>query len=691
MKCRWLILVVLFVAPAVVSGSLMDNSSSPHARVRTVGLDDVRWTDGFWADKFELVRTAALPTIREALHDPENGAQLHNLLVAAGMKSGEHRNNNWSDGDCYKWMEAMAAVYAVTGDKDLDERLDRWISVVAKAQCEDGYISSNIGCDPGKRFPHPRQHELYNMGHLLTAACVHHRATGKDNFLRIARKLGDYLSDTFVPTPPRLMHFPRNPSVYMGLVELYRITGQRRYLETAKVMIGNRGKAPGGTDLSQDHVPLREESEAVGHAVFATYLYSGAADVYAEMDDDSLLRALNRIWTDVTTQNMFITGAVGAERKGHSFRGDDVHEAFLGDYTLPERSAYCETCANTGNGMWNRRMLTLTGDARYADVMERVLYNSMISALSADGRGFFYCNPLRWTGEESGPSLHHKATRWKVCRCYCCPVQVARTVASLHTWAYGVSENTVWVHLFGGSRLQTKLPDGTPVGLVQETDYPWDGTVKFTVTEAPARQLTLRLRIPGWSDGATVTINGRKAAVSHQAGSYLPLKRKWKKDDEVVLELPMRVRLMEAHPAVENLRGKVAVRRGPLVYCLELPKESGGEQVWNDGVFLPANAELQPRHRPDFLGGVTVLEGTALTFEGRDRFRELNPARQPNHENWEGTLYREFRPADPNLKMPDRGTVDITLIPYHAWANRGISFIEVWIPLARTFERFSGK
>lgn len=369
------------------------------------------------------------------------------------------------------------------------------------------------------------------------------------------------------------------------------------------------------------------ESVAVGHAVCATYLYSGAADVYAEVNDASMLRALERIWEDVTAQNVFITGAVGAGH-GKSFRGDDVHEAFLGDYNLPERSAYCETCANTGNAMWNRRMLTLTGEARFADLMERVLYNSMLSALSARGNGFFYCNPLRWTGEEGGHTLHHTATRWQVHRCYCCPVQVARTIASLHTWAYSVSADAVWVHLFGGSRLRTKLPDGTAVRLVQETDYPWEGRVKLTFTEAPERPLTLYLRIPGLANHATVRINGRQPDAAPEPCSYLPLRRRWEEGDLVELELPLRVRLMEAHPRVENLHDKVAVMRGPLVYCLELPKESDGAETWRNGVFFPANVKLQPRFRPDLLGGVTVLEGTALTFEGRDRFREMNPARR---------------------------------------------------------------
>ncbi len=316
---------------------VVDTSKSEHARLRSVDLDDVRWTAGFWAKKHALCRTAIVPAVHQALLDPKNSEQLVNFRVAAGLEQGPFRGTNWSDGDCYKWLEAVSLVYEVSKDPALDRLLDEWIEVIGKAQREDGFVSTNAQLrDDVQPLDSPYTHQLYNMGHLLTAACVHHRATGKGNFLGIARKTGDFLHGQFSPRPPRLVHFPWNPSAYMGLVELYRTTGDRRYLEVARIMINNRGSSPGGgdhrnggTDQTQDRVPLREETQAVGHAVCAMYLYCGTADLYAETAEAALLAALERIWRNVTTQQMYVTGAVGAGG-GRSSRGDPVHEALLG-------------------------------------------------------------------------------------------------------------------------------------------------------------------------------------------------------------------------------------------------------------------------------------------------------------------------------------------------------------------------
>ncbi len=482
MKKLTILLTILSCLPPVQAKNreLVNTSRSPHVRMRNVDLDAVRWTEGFWAEKFELCRKAMLPSVRQGLLDPRNSEHLINFKIAAGLEKGPRRSVDWSDGDCYKWLEAVALVYQVTRNPELDQLMDEWIDIIAKAQAPDGYIATQIGNDTTNRLKMPHKHELYCMGHLLTTACIHHRVTGKDTFLRIARKTGDYLYKQFQPRPPRLVHFPWNPSAYMGLIELYRTTREQRYLELAQILIDNRGSSPGGgdhrnggTDQTQDRVPFRNETQAVGHAVCATYLYCGAADLFAETGDITLLEALRRIWLNVTTRKMYITGAVGAGG-GVSSRGDPLHEAFLANYELPSRSAYCETCSNIGNAMWNWRMLALTGDAKYTDIMERVLYNSMLSTVSADGTKFFYCNPLKWTGEEKGPHNHHTATRWFVHSCYCCPPQVARTIAGLSGWAYSVSDDEVWVHLYSVSTLKTKLPNCTEVSLEQKNEYPWN-------------------------------------------------------------------------------------------------------------------------------------------------------------------------------------------------------------------------
>jgi DUF1680 family protein len=690
--------VIAFGGPDAAEAAergVTNTSSSPHVKFRAVDLDDVRWTEGFWANKYALCRDVMIPTVEQSLQDPTNAAQLQNFLIAAGLEQGEHQGSHWSDGDCYKWLEALCYVYTDTKDERIDQKLDRWIEVIGKAQEPDGYISMNVQLKPQlDRWQSIRHHELYNMGHLMTAASIHHRATGKDNFLAIARKLGDYLYGTFQPRPPELVHFGFNPSNIMGAAELYRTTGDKKYLELAETFVGMRGSAPagpeetkirhhlGGTDCTQDRVPLRDETQGVGHCVCATYLYSGAADVCAETGDAKLQQALGRIWQNVTQRRMYVTGAVGSFRWGQSARGDWVHESFGRDYELPSRVAYCETCSNIGNAMWNWRLLGLTGDAKYADVMELVLYNSGLSPVGIDGKGFFYCNPLKWTGWTEDLSKHHTPQRWSVHGCFCCPPQVIRTIAKLRGWVYGISDDALWVNLYGGNCLTTELPGGSEICLTQETAYPWDGRVKIKLRRVPDREMALMLRIPRWATGASITVNGQPAAVPIRVGSYARVHRRWSARDVIELQFPMETQLIEAHPAAANLANKVAVKRGPVVYCAEFPLSEDGQKVWNDGVFLPENVRLAPQYDENLLGGVIALQGNALTYEGRDQFvKETSRMAPPQSADWQDGLYRRFRPR--RLKPPNGGTVDVMLIPYFAWANRGESLMEVWIPLAR--------
>ncbi|MHC4088229.1 MAG: glycoside hydrolase family 127 protein [Planctomycetota bacterium] len=687
------LIVLLFIIPSMIPAQamnkeLVNTSRSPYVRMRNVDLDTVRWTEGFWAEKFELCRKAMLPSVQQGLLDPRNSEHLINFKIAAGLEKGPRRSVAWSDGDCYKWLEAVALVYEVTRDPKLDRMMDDWINIIAKAQAPDGYIATQTGNDTANRLKMPHIHELYCMGHLLTAACIHHRVTGKDNFLRIAHKTADYLYEQFQPRPPRLVHFPWNPSAYMGLIELYRTTREKRYLELAQILIDNRGSSSGGgdhrnggTDQTQDRVPFRNETQAVGHAVCATYLYCGAADLFAETGENALLEALRRIWLNATTRRMYITGAVGSGG-GVSERGDPLHEAFRADYELPNRSAYCETCSNIGNAMWNWRMLALTGDAKYADVMERVLYNSMLSAVSTDGTKFFYCNPLKWTGEETGPHKHHTAQRWSVHSCYCCPPQVARTIAGLSGWAYSVSKEEVWVHLYSGSTLATKLPNGTKVSLKQETKYPWDGHIAITFRNTPDKPIYLKLRIPGWAEQPVLKINEKDSQTTPRPGSYTTLKRKWSAGDKIELELPLKVRMIEANPKVANLRNYVAFMRGPIVYCLELPEKQNGKSIWDKGIFLPENVRFDSHFDRNRFGGITILTGRAMNAAGKKRFaRGTKASISSRNHDWTNQLYRTLESDPPRGRQMEN--FDIELIPYFTWANRGVSWMEVWIPLAR--------
>jgi hypothetical protein len=414
----------------------------------------------------------------------------------------------------------------------------------------------------------------------------------------------------------------------------------------------------GGTDLNQTRVPLRKETEAVGHAVTANYLYAGAADVYAETGEEALLSVLEWLWNNVTYQKMSITGGVGAFRNGVSSRGDPVHEAYGRTYQLPNRTAYCETCANVANAMWNWRMLAIGGDARFGDVMELVLYNSALSGIGLDGKSFFYANVLRrW--DKNVLFRQDLPTRTSYIESFCCPPNIIRTIAGLHAWAYGLSDNAVWVNLYGSNVLETQLPDGGKLKLVQATDYPWDGKVRITIASAPKSEFAVMLRIPIWAAGATVKVNGKPIGSEPGPGKYARISRTWSSGDVIALDVPLPVQLIEANPQVEETRNQVAVQRGPIVYCLESPDLPPGVKC--SEVAIPSNIQWKPVYKKEFLGGVTVLEGEALVVKEGD---------------WIGRLYRPILRDEPYVAR-------IRLIPYYAWSNRGSSEMTVWLPLAR--------
>ena len=654
--------------------AIINTSDSPHAALRTVDLDSVRWTGGFWGKRFQKCHQVMVPAMWKVMKDPELAHAWQNFCVAAGIKEGKWKGTFWVDGDFYKWLEAAAYVYAVTGDAKLDRRMDRCIEVIAKAQAEDGYLSTPITIGHGyqdwrtggtakkglKRWENKHHHELYNMGHLMTAGCIHHRATGKKNFLEVAKDTGDYLYNTFKDRPKKLAHFGMNPSNIMGAAELYRTTGNKKYLKLARTFVNMRGSEPGGTHLNQTRWPLRKAKAAYGHAVMANYLYSGAADVYMETGEEALLEAEKRLWKNVTQEKMYITGATGNCFRGEKDR-DWIHEAYGKSFRLPQSTfanGYSETCANIANAMWNWRLLTITGNAKYADVMERALYNSVLSGISIDGKKFFYTNPQR-RFEETPSKGWDRPTRTRYIRCYCCPPNVVRTIAKVHGWAYQVNRDAVWVNLFGASVLDTTLPGGGDIRLKQQTQYPWSGKVTFTVQSAPDRKIAFALRIPGWAESAEIRVNGSVTADNPGTGHYYRVKRRWNSGDTVTLTMPMEVKLMTGHPLAQEVRGQVAVQRGPIVYCVESVDLPKGVDV--SEVIIPSDIELKPQFRPNLLGGGTVLKGKALAYQSNDAG---------------SSLYREL--GSTNLQH-----FTLQLIPYYAWANRGESQMTVWMPLNR--------
>lgn len=526
---------------------IINNSQSPNVKFRSTDIGDCRWTDGFWGEKYKLCEDVMVPHMGEILTG-EVGFALDNFKIAAGMKEGQHQGMKWHDGDFYKWMEACVYVYANNKDPKILKQLDGYIEIIGKAQAEDGYLSTQtqIKGTPD-RWTNRQLHEMYNSGHLLTSACIHHRVTGQDNFLKIAIKHADFLHKTFVPCPEELKRFGFNQTQIMGLVELYRTTGDQRYLQLAEQFINLRGQskvepAPYANhkhigDMVQERTPLRKAKEAAGHAVLALYYYAGAADVYAETGERALIKALDRMWDSVVNHKMYITGACGQTHHGVSTKVDMVHEAFIGDYMMPNASAYNETCANICNGMFSYRMLGIHGESKYADIVELVSYNTL-SGISQEGTHYFYTNPLRRTFDKEMDSTDYE-NRVPYIPCFCCPPNLVRTIAKISNWAYSLTDHGVAVNLYGGNVLNTRQLDGSVLKLRQETNYPWEGAVKLTIESCKEEPFDLLVRIPEWAGGTTVKVNGEDAGVEVKAGRYATVNRVWKRGDAVELDIPM--------------------------------------------------------------------------------------------------------------------------------------------------------
>jgi hypothetical protein len=492
---------------------------------------------------------------------------------------------------------------------------------------------------------------------------VHYQATGKKTLLAIAQKAADYLYGLYKTSPEILAANAICPSHYMGTADLYRVTGDSRYLELLKGLMEIRRLYQNGMDDNQDRIPFYEQREAVGHAVRANYLYAGAADLLAETGDERLRTPLESIWQDVVSRKLYITGATGALYNGASPDGSwkqdsiqPVHQAYGRPYQLPNITAHNESCATIGFVLWNKRMLLLSGEVRFADAMERALYNGVLAAISLDGTKYFYTNPLRVT-KDLPFELRWSRHREPYISCFCCPPNVVRMIAESAEYAYSVSPEGVYVHLYGSNVLDTKLPTGGRIRLNQVTDYPWDGRVLLTVEEAPQGPCTVFLRIPGWSSGARVEVNNRTAAKQASPSQYFPIRRTWKAGDRIELTIPMEPQWIEGHPMAEEIRGQAALQRGPLVYCLESADLPAG--VRPEEVAVRPSDSWKAVFRKDVLGGVTVVEGRGYV---------------PEQRPWDTALYRPV-----SLKKPR--PIAVRLIPYYAWDNRGQGEMCVWLPV----------
>ena len=657
--------VFLFIASAL---------AAPISRIQPAQLDEVRWTRGFWADEFELCRTQMVPAMWRLMEGTNYTQFFRNFEIAAGLVEGRSRGASFNDGDFYKWLEAAAATLAVTNDPDLAQTVDHVIDVMGQAQRADGYLNTPTlirirnGDTNAAPFADRGNFEMYNLGHLFTTAAVHHQVTGKTNLLGIAIRAADFLDRSFSNATPESARSPVCPSHYMGLVDLYRATHESRYLQLAEKLFQLRSEVKNGGDDNQDRIPFLQQTNAMGHAVRANYLYCGAADLFMETGDTNFWNPLEPIWTNVVEQKMYITGGCGAlfdgaspdgaRNQGHITR---VHQAYGRNYQLPNTTAHNETCANIANAMWNRRMFQITGEGRFMDVAELALYNSVLSGVDLQGTNFFYTNPLRVT-DPMPTELRWSRTRVPFVGSFCCPPNVVRTIAEIAEYAYSKSRDAIWVNLYGGNTFSTTLENGERVRLNQQTEYPWSGRVRIRIEECGVTPFAVKLRIPGWTthaearvnDGAPICVN-RAEATENVAHGYLELRRSWNAGDVIDLDLPMPVRLMEAHPLVEEDFNQLAVQRGPIVYCVESVDLPKGVDVLN--VALPDNVNLRARYDQRLLGGIVVLEGIAES--------ELP---QP----WTNRLYRV---AQPEVAKP----IKLTMIPYAFWQNRGESEMTVWL------------
>jgi DUF1680 family protein len=650
--------------------SLVNTTQSLHAKLRSLNMSDVRWTRGFWAERFKVARETMVPNMWAIYNDANISHAFRNFEIAAGLDTGAHKGPSFHDGDYYKTLEAVASLYASTADPKLDTIMDKAISVIARSQRDDGYIYTKAMIEQRKtgsknQFQDRLSFEAYNIGHLMTAACVHYRATGKTKLLNVAKKATEYLYNFYKKASPALARNAICPSHYMGVIEMYRTTRDPRYLELAKHLIAIKGRIEDGTDDNQDRIPFLQQTKAMGHAVRANYLYAGAADLYAETGNDSLMHTLNLMWNDVNQHKMYITGGCGSLYDGTSPDGTSynpaevqkIHQAFGRDYQLPNFTAHNETCANIGNVLWNWRMLQVTGEAKYADVMELALYNSVLSGISLNGKNFLYTNPLAYSDDLPFKQRWSKDRVPYIALSNCCPPNVVRTIAEVGDYACSISEKGLWFHLYGGNIVNTTLADGSRLTVEQETAYPWEGNIRFSIKSAGSKAFSMFFRIPGWATKAVLKVNGKGADVVLNPGSYAELNRKWKAGDQVELSLPMDAQLVEANPLVEENRNQVAVKRGPVVYCLESP-DMPGKRIFN--VSLPANI---------------ALKASAMKIEGTEVMALEGVASWIEQKNWTNVLYRPIT----DVKTP----VPIKLVPYFAWGNRGLSEMSVWLPLSR--------
>lgn len=647
----FILLTFCLLLPVCTRQSLKDYPIQP------VAFTEVQITDGFWLPRMETNRTVTIPF---AFKKCEETGRIDNFAKAGGLMPGEFEGRRYNDSDVFKIMEGAAYSLSLHPDPELERYMDDLIAKVAAAQEDDGYLFTARTINPENPAPGSGQerwsslgssHELYNVGHMYEAAVAYFLATGKRNFLNVALKSADFIASEF--GPKRRRGFPGHQEIELGLVKLYRVTGDEKYLKLAKFFLDERGPEyhkkmfPETSEFSiydqdwylQAHQPVVEQEEAIGHAVRATYMYSGMADVAALTGDIRYIQALNRIWENVVSRKLYVTGGIGSRHEG---------EAFGEDYELPNATAYNETCAAIGNVFWNHRLFLLHGSARYLDVLERTLYNGLISGISLSGDRFFYPNPLESDGKYE--FNQGETTRKPWFDCACCPVNVARFLPSFPGYVYASQGDGLYVNLFVSGKGKVRIGSNL-IEISQETRYPWDGRVRIAVDPEERREFTVYIRIPCWArkepvpsdlysfldknqEQVALKVNGQPIPVELIEG-FARIRRRWSEGDEIELVLPMPVRRVVSHQNVKSNQGLVALQHGPLVYCFE-GVDNGGRVLKR---VLPDDAVFEVEFSPELLGGVNVIK----------------------------------------VKKPDSSEY-LVAVPYYSWSHRGPGEMAVWLP-----------
>ncbi len=641
--------------------------------INNIHLKNIKIIDKFWSKYQELIHNTVLPyqynVINDNIKDIEPSHAIRNFRIAAGLEKGEFYGFVFQDTDVAKWLETLSYSLINHPDPDLEKLADEVIDIIKIAQQEDGYLNTYFTIkEPGKRWTNLREaHELYSAGHFIEAAVAYFNATGKKNLLNIVCRFADLIDNTFGPEEGKIKGYCGHPEIELALVKLYEATGEKRYLNLSKFFIDERGKEPYYFEIEakknldfnifsdfknfnrsymQTHLPIRKQTTAEGHAVRAVYLFSAVADIAFLTNDKELLMVCRKIWNNITTRRMYVTGGIGSAAYG---------ETFTCDYDLPNDTMYTETCASVGMIMFAYRMLKIEADRRYSDVMELEIYNSALSGISLDGKKYFYVNPLDVWPEscEKNPTYKHvKPVRQKWYACACCPTNITRLIASLGQYIYTVKENNIYAHLYIGSESNLEV-NGNPVVIKQVTNYPWDEKINIKVQTNSKEEFTLFLRIPEWCDDFECKINNVKVADKGLNKGYLKIKLKSNDEYNIDLFLKMPVRLIQSNPKVRRNSGKVAIQRGPIIYCLE--ETDNGSNLQD--ISLSEDAKFTVEFDKKLFGGIITISGNAYRFD---------------YDKWDtDKLYDTFKDSRKQIK--------IKAIPYSFWCNRTPGEMIVWI------------